>query len=72
MSIAAEDAIAIPAAPAGQRLHWGRVNMQERPADERKDDFNLMEKCLTDEEAVQECSRCLRCDHYGCGAFRKG
>jgi len=63
--------VEIPAASVGQRLHWGRVNMQERPAAERADDFTLMEKCLTDEEAKQECSRCLRCDHYGCGAFRK-
>ena len=63
--------IEIPSAPAGQRLNWGRVNMQERPSDERKGDFNLMEKCLTDEEAAQECSRCLRCDHCGFGAFRK-
>ena len=66
-----EDEVEIPFAPAGQRLHWGRVNMQERPADERKDDFGLMEKCLTDEEAAQECSRCLRCDHCGFGAFRR-
>ena len=65
------DPVDIPAATAGQRLHWGRVNMQERAAEERKGDFNLMEKCLTDEEAAQECSRCLRCDHCGFGAFRK-
>ncbi len=65
------DEVEIPPAPAGQRLNWGRVNMQERPADERKGDFNLMEKCLTDEEAAQECSRCLRCDHCGFGAFRR-
>ena len=65
------DPVEIPNAPAGQRLHWGRVNMQERAAEERKGDFNLMEKCLSDEEAVQECSRCLRCDHCGMGAFRK-
>ena len=64
------DPVEIPTAPAGQRLHWGRVNMQERAAEERKGDFNLMEKCLTDEEARQECSRCLRCDHCGYGAFR--
>ena len=64
------DPVEIPSAPAGQRLHWGRVNMQERAAEERKGDFNLMEKCLTDEEARQECSRCLRCDHCGYGAFR--
>ena len=62
--------VEIPSAPANQRLNWGRVNMVERPADERKGDFNLMEKCLTDEEAAQECSRCLRCDHCGYGAFR--
>ena len=66
----AEDEVEIPAAAAGQRLHWGRVNMQERAAAERKGDFKLMEKCLTDEEARQECSRCLRCDHCGFGAFR--
>ena len=65
------DPVEIPPASAGQRLHWGRVNMQERAAEERKGDFNLMEKCLTDEEAAQECSRCLRCDHCGFGAFRK-
>ena len=63
--------VEIPAAQAAQRLNWGRVNMQERPAAERAGDFNLMEKCLTDEEAAQECSRCLRCDHCGYGAFRK-
>ena len=65
------DPIEIPAAGPQQRLHWGRVNMQERPAAERANDFDLMEKCLTDEEARQECSRCLRCDHCGYGAFRK-
>ena len=67
-----ESGVEIPAAPASQRLNWGRVNMQERPADERAGDFKLMEKCLGDEEAAQECSRCLRCDHYGCGAFKGG
>ena len=65
------DPIEIPAAGPQRRLHWGRVNMQERPAAERADDFDLMERCLTDEEARQECSRCLRCDHCGYGAFRK-
>ena len=65
------DPVDIPPVTAVQRLHWGRVNMQERTAEERKGDFNLMEKCLADEEAAQECSRCLRCDHCGFGAFRK-
>ena len=64
--------VEVPEAAAGQRLHWGRANPQERPAEERKGDFMLMEKCLTDEEAKQECGRCLRCDHYGLGSFRRG
>lgn len=64
--------VEIPAAPALTRLHWGRVNMTERPAAARADDFDLMEKGMTDEEACQECSRCLRCDHFGFGAFRGG
>ena len=71
VSGAGVDPVDIPPASAGQRLHWGRVNMLERPAEERKGDFNLMEKCLTDDEAAQECSRCLRCDHCGFGAFRR-
>ena len=64
------DRVEIPAPPVSQRLNWGRVNMKERDAAERKGDFELMEKCLTKEEACQESSRCLRCDHYGKGCFR--
>ncbi|MCQ2567474.1 MAG: FAD-dependent oxidoreductase [Mogibacterium sp.] len=45
----------------------GRVNMTERIASERKEDFDLMEYCMSDEETAQECSRCLRCDHFGLG-----
>ena len=62
----------IPPAQTIGKPAWGRVNMRERTAGDRKEDFNLMEACLTDEEAAQECSRCLRCDHYGYGAFRGG
>ena len=50
----------------------GRVNMTERPANERRNDFALMEHCMNDEEARQESSRCLRCDHYGYGCFKGG
>lgn len=64
--------VEIPDAAVSARLGWGRVNMGERPACERKNDFDLMEFRMTDEEAAQECSRCLRCDHYGFGAFRGG
>ena len=27
---------------------------------------------FTEEEAKQECSRCLRCDHYGCATLKGG
>ena len=67
-----ESGVEIPAAGANVPLHWGRVNMSERAASERKGDFELMERCLTDEAAKQECSRCLRCDHCGYGAFKGG
>ena len=50
----------------------GRVNNAQRPAGERKGDFGLMELPVSREEAEQECSRCLRCDHYGCGALKGG
>ena len=29
-------------------------------------------KPMTEEEAMQECSRCLRCDHYGCATLKGG
>ena len=64
--------VEIPPAHTQGKPAWGRVNMRERKAEDRKADFELMETCLTDEEAQQECSRCLRCDHYGYGAFRGG
>lgn len=50
----------------------GRVNMTERPASERRSDFWLMEYCMTEEEAHQESSRCLHCDHFGYGIFKGG
>lgn len=50
----------------------GRVNMMERGAFERALDFDLVEEGMSDEEAAQECSRCLRCDHYGKGSFKGG
>lgn len=63
-----------PRTPASYKFTTacGRVNMTERPAGERKEDFKLMEYCMSDEEAKQECSRCLRCDHYGLGKRREG
>ena len=50
----------------------GRCETTFREADERKRDFEEIEKGLTTEEVMQEASRCLHCDHFGYGAFRGG
>lgn len=64
--------IDVPAPSLFDRSPCGRVNMKERAAEERKNDFSLMEHCMTGEEAAKESSRCLRCDHFGYGIFRGG
>ncbi|MCC8022418.1 MAG: glutamate synthase, partial [Clostridiales bacterium] len=64
--------VEIPSASANLRTACGRCNMTDRPAAERIHDFDLIENSLTSEEATQECSRCLRCDHFGYGSFRGG
>ena len=64
--------VTVPAPTYKFKPACGRVNPTERSADERKNDFSLMENPITEEEAMQECSRCLRCDHYGCGALKGG
>ena len=50
----------------------GRVEPTEREAGQRKCDFDCIECGMTDEEAAQESSRCLRCDHFGYGIFKGG
>ena len=61
-----------PAPKPNDRTAYGRVDIVERPARERKGDFAGVETEMSREEAVQECGRCLRCDHYGCGAMVGG
>ena len=62
----------VPPARANDRTPMGRVNIEERPARERRGDFGAVEGQMSLEEAVQECSRCLRCDHFGCGVLEGG
>lgn len=50
----------------------GRINTAERPVLKRRSDFNCIEIGLTEEEALFESSRCLRCDVSGFGTFRGG
>lgn len=61
-----------PAPAPNDRTPYGRVEILERPARERKNDFAGVECEMSHEEAQQECGRCLRCDHYGCGAMEGG
>ena len=62
----------VPAPSPNDRAPKGRVEISERPARERKRDFAYVEMPMSREEAVQECGRCLRCDHFGCGAVEGG
>ena len=62
----------IPPAPFRLKHATGRVDLTEREANWRKNDFELMEKCMSEQEMAQECSRCLRCDHYGHAGFKGG
>jgi NADPH-dependent glutamate synthase beta subunit-like oxidoreductase len=64
--------VAIPDAGAKDKPYYGRVNLSEREAVERKTDFDFMEKVMSFQEAEQESNRCLRCDKYGCGSFKGG
>ncbi len=64
--------VEIPAPVLRDHAACGRVNLTERPAEERQKDFELMECGMTEEEALQESHRCLRCDHFGYGGFKGG
>ena len=64
--------VEVPSATQNDRPYCGRVNMAEREPGERKNDFELMEILMTEKESCQEASRCLRCDHRGCGSFKGG
>lgn len=61
-----------PLPKENDRTPKGRVNIAERPARVRKNDFKSVEIEMSLEEAIQECGRCLRCDHYGCGSMEGG
>ena len=64
--------VVIPEPNLSDRTPCGRVNLTEREANERVLDFEGCENCMTEKEASQEASRCLRCDHFGYGIFKGG
>ncbi|MCD7751707.1 MAG: FAD-dependent oxidoreductase [Lachnospiraceae bacterium] len=64
--------VEIPIPNIDDRTPCGRVNINEREACERRCDFDGVEIPMTKKECSQEAGRCLRCDHFGYGAFKGG
>ncbi len=67
-----ETDVEIPAPTLWDRIPCGRVNLRERDAADRIEDFEAIELNMTDEEAAQESNRCLRCDHFGLKSLKGG
>ena len=64
--------VEIPEPLLNDKTPCGRVNQAEMESWARKKTFEGLEYCMSDEEAKQEASRCLRCDRHGCGVLRGG
>ena len=62
----------IPTPIPNDHLPCGRVELKERFAKQRGNDFDEVEQGMSLEEAMQEASRCLRCDYHGFGSFSGG
>ena len=64
--------VEIPPARFTNTPPCGRVNLKNRDMKVCPGDFSLVKEGMSLEEALQESSRCLRCDHYGYGIFKGG
>ena len=64
--------VSVPDPSFADRPPCGRIHLKERPANIRKQDFDEVENPMSQKEALQEASRCLRCDHFGYGIFKGG
>ncbi len=64
--------VEIPPAHLTNSPACGRVELRNRPLAECVNNFELVKEGMTEEEAQQETSRCLRCDHFGFGIFKGG
>lgn len=62
----------IPPALPNPCIPTGRTEIEEKDPFERRKNFEHVELPMTYEEAMRESGRCLRCDHYGCGAMEGG
>ena len=64
--------IEMPEPRENDRTHYGRVHLTDKSARERKKNFEPVENGMSYDEAMQECGKCLRCDHFGCGVVEGG
>ncbi len=64
--------VTLPDPKISSVVQRGRVNLTEREASERKNDFDAIEHEMTCMQANLESSRCLHCDYFGFGNFRGG
>ena len=64
--------VSAPFAMPNRCVPTGRAEIEERDPFERREDFEHVEIPMTPEEVERESMRCLRCDHYGCGAMEGG
>ena len=64
--------VKIPPAKLSNTPPCGRIQLKSRNPLEARTDFALATCGMSAEEAMQEASRCLRCDHFGYGIFKGG
>ena len=64
--------VEIPDVDLEDKFSCGRSELPEREANIRIRDFESVELNMEDGAAMQEVSRCLRCDKNGFGIFRGG
>ncbi|MBQ6671651.1 MAG: FAD-dependent oxidoreductase [Spirochaetales bacterium] len=64
--------VEIPGTALSNTPACGRVQTRLRNFDSLAGNFTLASEGMTDEECKQECSRCLRCDHFGLGVLKGG
>ena len=64
--------VKIPPAKLSNTPPCGRIQLKSRNPLEARTDFALATCGMSEEEAMQEAGRCLRCDHFGYGIFKGG
>jgi NADPH-dependent glutamate synthase beta subunit-like oxidoreductase len=66
-----QSGVEVPPALFRGREYCARSNMAELINPDLAGNYEQVEEGLLPEEVLQEVSRCLRCDHFGSGAFRE-